>query len=149
MYFPFSWDPSPGVGALVKTAGDRTALIPAIRQSLQQLDSEVPVYRVRTLEDIALAGLGARRFAMSLFGVFAALALLLGAVGIYGVMSFSVAQQSTELGVRVAVGRRADLILLNSNPLDDVGNVADRAGVMVRGRWFSDSYIQDRLDEIS
>ena len=49
----------------------------------------------------------------------------------------------------VEVGRRADLILLNSNPLDDVGNVADRAGVMVRGRWYSDSYIQERLDEIA
>ena len=49
----------------------------------------------------------------------------------------------------VAVGRRADLILLNSNPLDDVSNVADRAGVMVRGRWFSGAYIQERLDEIA
>ena len=49
----------------------------------------------------------------------------------------------------VAVGRRADLILLNSNPLDDVANVADRAGVMVRGRWLSDRYIQGRLDEIA
>jgi len=49
----------------------------------------------------------------------------------------------------VAVGRRADLILLNANPLDDIGNVADRAGVMVRGRWFSGAYIQERLDEIA
>ena len=49
----------------------------------------------------------------------------------------------------VAVGRRADLILLNANPLDDIGNVADRAGVMVRGRWFSEGYIQGRLDEIA
>ena len=49
----------------------------------------------------------------------------------------------------VAVGRRADLILLNTNPLDDVGNVADRAGIMVRGRWFPESYIQERLDEIA
>ena len=49
----------------------------------------------------------------------------------------------------VAVGRRADLILLNSNPLDGIGNVADRAGVMVRGRWFSESYIQERLEEIA
>ena len=48
----------------------------------------------------------------------------------------------------VAVGRRADLILLNSNPLEDVANVSDRAGVMVRGRWFPQSYIQDRLDAI-
>ena len=49
----------------------------------------------------------------------------------------------------VAVGRRADLILLNANPLDDVGNVTDRAGVMVRGHWFSEGYIQGRLDEIA
>ena len=49
----------------------------------------------------------------------------------------------------VAVGRRADLILLNSNPLDDVGNVADRAGVMARGRWYSESYIQERLEAIA
>jgi hypothetical protein len=49
----------------------------------------------------------------------------------------------------VAVGRRADLILLNANQLDDIGNVTDRAGVMVRGRWFSEGYIQGRLDEIS
>jgi imidazolonepropionase-like amidohydrolase len=49
----------------------------------------------------------------------------------------------------VAVGRRADLILLNSNPLDDIGNVTDRAGVMVRGRWFSGVYIEERLDEIA
>jgi len=49
----------------------------------------------------------------------------------------------------VAGGQRADLILLHSNPLDDVANVAGRAGVMVRGRWFSDTYIQGRLDEIA
>jgi len=49
----------------------------------------------------------------------------------------------------VAVGRRADLILLNANPLDDIGNVTDRAGVMVRGRWFSEASIQERLDEIA
>ena len=49
----------------------------------------------------------------------------------------------------VAVGRRADLILLNTNPLDDIGNVTDLAGVMVRGRWFSEGYIQERLDGIA
>ena len=63
------------------------------------------------------------------------------AVGEYG-------RRSDTFGT-VAVGRRADLILLNTNPLDDIGNVTDRAGVMVRGRWFSESYIQERLDEIA
>ena len=49
----------------------------------------------------------------------------------------------------VGVGRRADFILTNSNPLDDVANVADRAGVMVRGRWLSEEMIQQRLEEIA
>ena len=49
----------------------------------------------------------------------------------------------------VGVGRRADFILTNSSPLDDVANVADRAGVMVRGRWLSEEMIQQRLEEIA
>jgi len=49
----------------------------------------------------------------------------------------------------VAVGRRADLLLLNSNPLDGVGNVSDRAGVMVRGAWHPEAEIQVRLEEIA
>ena len=49
----------------------------------------------------------------------------------------------------VAVGRRADLLLLNSNPLSDVRNVADRAGVMFRGRWLSEERIQARLEEVA
>jgi imidazolonepropionase-like amidohydrolase len=49
----------------------------------------------------------------------------------------------------IGVGRRADFILTNSNPLDDIANVADRAGVMVRGRWLSEEVIQQRLEEIA
>ena len=75
-----------------------------IRRSIAELDNQVPIYDVRTLHSLAEQRLGLRRFALSLFGVFAGLALLLGAVGVYGVMSFGIAQRSNEFGIRLALG---------------------------------------------
>ena len=100
-----------GVSALVRTAGEPQGLVPALRASVAALDPGLPINRLRTLQDIAVERLGVRRFAMSLFGVFATLALLLGAVGIYGVMSFGVARRSRELGMRLALGASRGSVL--------------------------------------
>jgi putative ABC transport system permease protein len=104
-YFPYAAFGGERAGAaIVRTAGPPETLIPHVRQAVERLDPRLPIYNIRTMADVAMERMGSRRFAMSLFGVFAGLSLLLGAIGIYGVMSFSVAKRSKELGVRLALG---------------------------------------------
>jgi predicted permease len=110
-YFPMQADPGLQMSVLVRSAGDPNFVLPTIRQIARRLDPEVPIFDVQTLEEIARARMGTTRFAQSLFGVFAALALLLGAVGIYGVMSFAVNRQARELGLRLALGASRGSIL--------------------------------------
>lgn len=106
LYLPYTqypWLLSPR-HLIVRAATDPTGLTAAIRREVEELDRDQPISRIRRMEEIVARPLAHERFAMVLLGVFAGLAVTLAAVGIFGVISYSVAQRTQEIGIRVTLG---------------------------------------------
>ncbi|HUJ39954.1 MAG TPA: ABC transporter permease [Candidatus Acidoferrales bacterium] len=136
LYWPYAQMPfqQSQMDVVVKTSGDPQRLAGQIEAAIHGIDPDQPVFHVRTMEEWMADAVARRKLALDLLGIFAGLALVLAAVGIYGTTSFSVTQQTREIGVRRALGAQTSgvlrMVLMQEIRVVGVGILAGLAGAL-------------------
>ena len=121
VYIPATQRAIDGGYLMVRTTGDPMSVLPAVRREVLAIDRYLPLRQVRTLDEVIDSGLSRQRFSASLLSAFSLLALFLAAIGIYGLISYGVAQRTAEFGIRAALGAQSKdivrLVLLQGGAL--------------------------------
>jgi putative ABC transport system permease protein len=138
MYVPYAQLPSGALTLVIRTNGDPMSVARLARTEIHSVDPTVPVTNIRTMNEVFSASVEQQRFAMLLVGLFGGLAVVLAAIGIYGVMGYSVTQRRQELAVRMALGARArqvlQLVIKDGLVLASIGIAVGLAGAFALTR---------------
>jgi len=138
-YLPLAQEPTRGVAIVARTPGDPAALGPAIEGAVQQVNKELPLYEMRTMDDMFGDSIARQRLSMLVFVMFAAVALTLASVGLYGVVAHGVTERMHEIGVRIALGAEqhhvVGMVIRQGLSMALVGTAIGVVGALALSRW--------------